>query len=141
MKNLLIILCFIATAATCQKNQSDVQSQDENPCAPDVICTMEFKIVKLEIRNSAGEAIILDEFYTEIDGEKIEIPDDVYEFNEGTYPVATDAQMTKLDFEGKRVVFFGFIDEDLIVENEMIVGKDCCHIQLLEGKEKIVISN
>ncbi len=139
MRNLFILFCFISMAATCQDNKSKTQDKDENPCAPDIMCTMEFKIIDLEIKNSAGEAIVLDKFDTEIDGEEIEIPTDVYELSNGSYPVITDSQMKDLDFEGKKVVFFGLINGKIEVEHQMIIGKDCCHIQLVKGETNITI--
>lgn len=138
MKNLLVIFCFISMAATCQDKNS--KSQDKkNPCDPNIMCTMEFRIIDLEIRDNAGEAIILDEFYSEVDGEKIEIPDDVYELNDGFYPVATDGQMEVLDFDGNEVTFYGMLNGETVVKHKMIIGKDCCHIQLVEGEQKTVI--
>ncbi|WP_296620687.1 hypothetical protein [Marivirga sp.] len=140
MKNLLFIFCFISMAATCQDKNSKTKDQKENPCPPDVICTMEFKIIDLEIKNNEGEAIVLDEFYSEIDGEKVEIPDDVYQLKDGVYPVATDGQMKDLSFDGNEVIFFGLMDGKKVVEHKMTIGKDCCHIQLVEGEQKVIIS-
>ena len=138
MKNLFILFCFISMAATCQdKNSKD---KKENPCDPYIMCTMEFRIINLEIRSDAGEAVILDEFYSEINGDKIEIPDDVYQSKDGFYPVATDRQMKVLDFEGNEIVFFGLIEGEIVVEHKMTIGKDCCHIQLIDGEEKIIVS-
>lgn len=140
MKNLLILFCFISMAATCQDKSSNSQSQNENPCPPDIICTMEFRIINLEIRDKAGEAIILDEFYSEMDGDKIEIPVDVYEPKNGIYPVVTDGQMEILDFDGNEVIFYGMLNGETVVEHKMVIGKDCCHILLVEGDKKITIS-
>ena len=139
MKNLLILFCFISMAATCQDNNSNIQDKKENPCDPDVMCTMEFRIINLEIRDENGEAIILDNFYSEIGNEKIEIPNDVYELQDGFYPVATDGQMKILDFEGEEVTFFGMLNSKTVVEHKMIIGKDCCHIIHMEGEKKITI--
>lgn len=140
MKNLLILFCFFSMAATCQDNNSDSTDSKENPCPPDIICTMEFKIINLEIISKSGKPIILDEFYITIENTKIEIPDDVYESKDGIYPVATDGQMEHLDFDGNEVSFFGLIVGETVVVHKMIIGKDCCHIQLVEGEEKITLS-
>jgi hypothetical protein len=138
MNKLFIVFCFISLAATCQENNS--KDQIENPCDPDIMCTMEFRIINLEVRNESGGAIFLDDFYSEINGEKIEIPDDVYESKDGFYPVATDGQMKVLDFEGNEIIFYGLINGEIVVEHKMIIGKDCCHIQSIEGVEKITVS-
>lgn len=140
MKNILILFGFISMAATCQDNNSSAQDKKENPCDPDIMCTMEFRIINLEITDNVGEAIILNDFYSEIDGEKIEIPDDVYESNNGIYPVATDGQMKVLDFEGSEVIFYGLINGETVVEHKMVIGKDCCHIMHIDGEKKITIT-
>jgi len=139
MKNLLILFCFISMAATCQDQNANSKDSKENPCTPDIICTMEFRIINLEINNNSGEAVALDKFYSEINGEKVEIPDDVYEQQNGTYPVATDGQMKDLDFDGNEVIFFGEMDGKVVIEHKMIIGKDCCHIQLVEGQKEVTI--
>lgn len=136
----LILFCFISMTASCQKQTSKTQDSMREPCDPTIICTMEFKIIGLEVRDKSGEAVSLDDFYTEIEGEKVVIPDDVYQMTNGMYPVATDGQMKDLDFEGNKVFFIGFQNGKRVVKHEMTIGKDCCHIQLLKGEKSIVIS-
>lgn len=136
MRNLLIMFCFFSMAATCQEQK---KSPKDNPCDPSIMCTMEFKIIDLQIDDESGEAVLLDEFYSEIDGEKVEIPDDVHQLKTGVYPVATDSEMPQLQFEGTKMVFFGLIDGEVVVEHKMVIGKDCCHIQLIEGEQKITL--
>lgn len=140
MKNLLMLFCFISMAATCQDNNSGAKNKKENPCDPDIMCTMEFRIINLEITDNEGKVIVLDDFYSEIDGEKIEIPDDVYESKNGIYPVATDGQMDVLDFDGNEVIFYGIINGETVVEHKMKIGKDCCHVLHIEGENKITIT-
>ena len=140
MKNLLVIFCFFSLAATCQDQNSDSKDSNKNPCSPDIICTMQFKIINLEIENGEGEPIVLDEFYSKIDDKTIEIPYDVYELKEGLYPVVTDGQMAALEFEGTEIIFFGLINGETVVEHKMTIGKDCCHIELLDGDKKIILS-
>jgi hypothetical protein len=47
--------------------------------------------------------------------------------------------MKVLDFEGNEIVFFGLIEGEIVVEHKMTIGKDCCHIQLVEGETEIQI--
>lgn len=139
MKNFLVLFCFISMAATCQKNTTKSQDSTREPCDPTIICTMEFKIIKLQITNESGEPVVLDDFYTQMEGEQLVIPKDLYELKNGKYPVATDAQMKDLDFEGNKLFFVGFHDGKEVVRHQMIIGKDCCHIQHIEGEQTIKI--
>lgn len=138
MRNILLFLSFLSMAATCQKQ--DVNQSEENPCDPDIICTMEFRIINLTIMNADSQMVALDSFYTAFEGSKVRIEPDTYESREGVYPVITDGQMNKLSFKGEKVNFVGFRNGKKVVEHQMTVGKNCCHVLLMEGKETVVIS-
>lgn len=144
MKNLLFLFCVISMAANCQDNGSGTQDKEENPCDPDIMCTMEFKIIYLEIKNAAGEPFIFDEFYITKGSDRIEAADDVYQPKSNSYPVATDELMSKLSFDGDTLSFVGVKEkkngEEDIWVHQMVIGKDCCHIQLIDGDTEIVIT-
>jgi hypothetical protein len=112
----------------------------QTDCPPTIGCTEVFVSVTLEVVDTDGEPVALDDYNTFIDS-KNEFKIDKADSNpaEGIYPVASDAQMNLLSFEGTVLTFVGVIDDQNVVEHQMTIGKDCCHIQLLEGEEKIVV--
>lgn len=137
MKNLLIIFCFFSLAATCQDQNT---SNKDNPCDPDVICTMEFRVIKLQIQDQDGNPVQLDSYFTEFKDFNVTIDEELTQLEEGFYPVATDGEMDSVSFEGMEVTFIGTRNGSKVVQHKMILGKDCCHIQLIKGEEKITIS-
>ncbi|SMG28498.1 hypothetical protein SAMN05661096_01712 [Marivirga sericea] len=139
MKNLFLIFCFFSLAATCQDQNSTSVDSKENPCPPDVICTMEFRVLKLQIVDQSGSPVQLDSYYTEFSDFNVTIDEELTQLEEGNYPVATDGEMDSVDFEGKVVTFIGIKNGSKIVEHKMVIGKDCCHIILVEGEQKITI--
>ncbi|MBK6266226.1 hypothetical protein JKA74_14365 [Marivirga sp. S37H4] len=139
MRKLLILLSFISLAATCQDKKSS-DAKTENPCDPDIMCTMVFATVDVQIVNEAGEPVKFDKYYSVIDGEIINLQEqDDYQQENGYYPVATDNEMSKVDFEGTEVEFVGEKNGKEIISTKMIIGKDCCHIQKISGDETIVV--
>lgn len=124
-------------AATCQDQNKSIK---DNPCDPDVICTMEFRVIKLQIQDKDGNPVQLDSYYTEFKDFNVTIDEELTQLEEGFYPVATDGEMDSVSFEGMEVTFIGIRNGSKVVKHNMIIGKDCCHIQLIEGEEKITIS-
>ncbi|WP_375578826.1 hypothetical protein ABWH96_17650 [Marivirga tractuosa] len=136
MKNLFIIFCFFSLAATCQDQN---KSAKDNPCEPDIICTMEFKVLKLQILDQEGNPVQLDSYYTEFQDFNVTIDEELTQLEEGFYPIATDGEMDSVNFEGREATFFGIKNGDTIVKHKVVIGKDCCHILLIEGEQKITL--
>ncbi len=137
MRLLLIFLSFISMAATCQDKKS--KTQKENPCDPNIMCTQVFVTVDLQLEGKDGQPVMLDSFYSLINGEKISPEQDDYQSKNGFYPVATDNEMPKLDFEGTEVEFIGEKNGKKVISHKMIIGKDCCHIEKVSGEEKVIL--
>lgn len=133
----LFLLLFSFSFISCEE-----ENVDSDDCKDTIICTEEFKTISLEITNSDGDPVVLDDFYTFYDSrKKFE-----YELNDiqqglGIYPVLTDAEMDEIEKEGTTLIFVGEKDGRNIVEHQMVIGHDCCHVQLIEGQDKIEIED
>jgi hypothetical protein len=104
------------------------------------ICTEEFRSITLEIEDFDGNPVILENFYTFLDSrKKFDFELDDFQLESGTYPVITDSELEELDREGTVLIFVGEIDGKNIVEHQILIGHDCCHAQLIEGDDKILI--
>lgn len=125
-------------AATCQKQ--NVNQSSANPCDPDIMCTMDFRVINLKVMDSDSQMVALDSFYTSFKDFDVNIEADLFENNEGIYPVITDGQLDKLSFEGEKVTFIGIKDGKKVVKHQLKIGKDCCHVVLMEGNERVIIS-
>ncbi len=138
IRSLLVFFIFISLAATCQ-NRDKGKTTVENPCDPDIMCTMDFRVVNLTIINGEGKPVMLDDFYTEFEDFTFKTQRDEYQIQEGLYPVVNDGDMYRLSFKGNSAVFIGIKDGKKILEHNLKVGKDCCHVVLMEGEEQIFI--
>jgi len=136
MRNFFIVFCVLSLAATCQKQKT---TTEDNPCEADIICTREFRVVKLQILEKDGTPVQLDSYYTRFEESKVTIDSKFSQVEEGFYPVATDAEMESIEFEGTKVRFIGVKSGKTVVKHDFILGKDCCHISLLKGEEKITL--
>lgn len=132
-----LVLAFIAISFFSCKDE-DLKAQECD--LESRICTEEFKTISLEITNPNGEPVILDDFYTFYDSrKKFEYTLNDIQEGKGIYPVITDAEMDEIEREGTTLIFVGEKEGVNIVEHQMVIGHDCCHIQLIAGDDKIVI--
>lgn len=119
--------------------EDEISSEDDCDLGSRV-CTEEFKSIVLEINDPTGAPVVLDDFYTFYDSrKKFEYELNDLQKGKGVYPVITDAEMDELDREGTTLIFVGEKNGVNIVEHQMVIGHDCCHVQVIEGDDKIVI--
>jgi hypothetical protein len=130
------LILFTFTFFSCE--DENVNDDDCNLEAR--ICTEEFRTVSLEITTPDGDPVILDDFYTFLDSRtKFEFELDEFQQGTGRYPVITDQELEELDREGTTLIFVGEKDGSNLVEHQMVIGHDCCHVILIEGEEEIII--
>lgn len=116
------------------------EEEIEDNCNETIICTEEFRTISLEITNSDGAPVLLDVFYTFYDSrKKFEYDLNDIQSGQGIYPVLTDAEMDEIEREGSTLIFVGEKNGVNIVEHQMVIGHDCCHIQLISGDNKIIV--
>lgn len=131
----IFLVLFSLPFLSCEE-----QNLDSDDCDDNLICTDEFRTISLEITNQEGDPLVLDDFYTFYDSrKKFE-----YELNDiqqghGIYPVLTDSEMDEVEREGTTFIFVGEKDGVNVIEHQMVIGHDCCHVILIEGEDKIVI--
>ncbi|SMG28561.1 hypothetical protein SAMN05661096_01713 [Marivirga sericea] len=128
------IVLFSVSMLACEDENSDDCDFESK------ICTEEFKSVTLEIKDMDGNPVVLDDFYTFLDSrQKYEFQLNDPQEGRGIYPVITDSEIPELESEGTVFIFVGEINGKNVVEHQMVIGHDCCHVQLLEGADKILI--
>lgn len=131
----IFLLLFSLSFFSCEEDKLNSSECDGN-----LFCTKEFRTISLEITNQEGNPIVLDDFYTFYDSrKKFEYELNDIQKGQGIYPVLTDAEMDEVEKEGTTLIFVGEKDGRNIVEHQMVIGHDCCHVILIEGESKIVI--
>lgn len=131
---LTFLTAFIFFSSCNNDNESN------EPCIGNQICTTERINITVSVVDLEGDPVILDDYYTFIDSRtRIEPDSSIQQVTEGVYPVASDANMDLIAYEGTTVVFVGVLEGENVIENTMVIEKDCCHISLLRGETELIL--
>lgn len=116
--------------------------QSNKQCPEDIICTMIFKSIAVEIVDSQGEYVWLSK--AELSSDYLDEPIDVLaEASPGLpYQIVNDGHMQFLNhLQARTFIFKGWIHDSLVVDEKYKLRHDCCHVVLESGAEKIIIDN
>lgn len=142
MKAFTAVLMSFFILQGCNKEFS-TDANIENPtkesdCEGDIICSLVFKTVQIQLQKSNGEPANVQEFrvfFTET-GEELEnlsnrdLLSDLSQFE-----IANDAMMDEIDFEGTSITLEATISKFKTWKGEFIIAKDCCHVFSPEGQK------
>ena len=132
-----MLLSVAITALFLQAHSCNHHGHSE--CARDIICTEIFASVMVTVKDTNGNPVVLDEYYTirEKTGEKISRPGSIPE--NGMYVVVDDNFIGELkkSYEGFR--FIGKKNGVEVVNEIYEVQGDCCHVNKRSGKETVII--
>lgn len=133
--DLLIILLAIAVLSACRYDK-------DGACPADLICTLEFRAVSVQVTDSAGAAVALDSTHT-IDIAKgtvvLRTPGPDPFPGGGYYTVLSDHHISNTDTGGRDFRFDGYRDGSITAQAEFRIRHDCCHIHKVSGPEVIVM--
>lgn len=112
-------------------------TEDSQPleCSADIGCTEVFVTFTYGPTDNQGEAIILDSYYSQNldNGQTYSFTESDNQLSPGLYTVITDAQMDQLSSTGTGIRFVGVKNDRIVLEQDFVVGHDCCHIVPLQG--------
>ena len=131
MKVIRIILPLLLIGLFSCGEDTSPRDQD---CPKELLCTEEFVSLTFSPREN-GMVIQFDSYYTQNldNGETYNydpndnLPDDL------SYVVISDAEMGEIAKDGTSLRFFGIKDNQVLIEQDFIVGHDCCHVIPLDG--------
>ena len=126
---LTLVLCTVLTVFSCDEQSAPLQ------CPPDLACTEIFISFAYAPLDNTDEPLLLDTYYSRnLDNGQ------TYTFGEaddtrtlGNYTVITDAQIEEINATGTFIRFIGVKDGEIVLEQDFLIGHDCCHIVPLEG--------
>jgi hypothetical protein len=112
----------------------------------DVICTTDFRMLMVTVRDSTGHPVLLDEFNVtkSATGQVFNLGqfdpyfDSINRVN-GQYMLLTDGQFQYTTLKGDEFVFRGLIDSTEVVREKYILGNDRCHVRVVSGNLQIVV--
>lgn len=132
----IFLLFTILLVTACSDNKLNNDNSDCNLI--DIVCTEEFRSITLEIVDINDNPVILDSFKTtrEDTGEEIESGEN---FHQNFYPIINDNYQNEIAQKEINLKFTGFINNIEVLSTNYVVSADCCHIELISGKTKIVL--
>lgn len=112
----------------------------QDPACEDVYCTLDLRLVSLAVVDANGNAILLDDAYTE-DANGNRLPAHLYGFDEHlqAYVVLNDAWVHGHQNTTATLRFVGVKNGVKVVTESYLISSDCCHIAKQSGKDKVVL--
>ncbi|MGB3468653.1 MAG: hypothetical protein WBA74_25435 [Cyclobacteriaceae bacterium] len=129
MRNLILSIILVGIFSSC-----------DDGCSTDISCTEVLISVTTEIVDSENNTVALDSTHTTMEDGTI-----VYTYirndneDSGFYTVITDSEFDDVERSGTDLIFKGWKDGIMLIEEQFEVGRDCCHIEKLDGPELITI--
>lgn len=120
-----------------------VAKVNTSPCEP-IICTQEFRMVQVKIKDASGNPVIVKEFAAinkRTGKSTVQDKEPVTVSNEGNYTVASDADLKNLSESGDVITVTAIHPQtNKTVSAEFIVsgGKCACHINKISGPAELV---
>lgn len=102
-----------------------------------VMCTMMFASVSTSVVDASGAPVQLDKVYTVrvSTGEQI-TPEQ--HMSPGSYIVLDDSYQKRMVNSTEQFTFTGFKNGKKVVEEQFVIGADCCHVHKVSGSDRIV---
>ena len=107
---------------------------------PGIICTDEYVMIMVSIKDSDGNFIKPDEYYRA--GRNRRYGNNawpiIFEESEGSIIIFTDSEQGHTGRKGVWFNLTAYKDELLIADEDYLIGFDGCHVALLEGNTELV---
>ena len=127
----LILLALIIGIASCDDNVTPEE------CMEDLLCTDQFEIIAFTPQDKNNNLIRLDSTYSiNLEtGQHYSFESVTDEDPQQIFIVLTDAQMEDVQREGSRIRFVGIRNREVVLEEDFLIGHDCCHVVKLQGPD------
>jgi hypothetical protein len=130
----VVVTAFLLQAHSCHKDHDTYPSVCGNP-----VCTEIFKAVMVQVKDTAGKPIQLDDYYTTrlSTDERVSGPGSHPE--NGMYIVVDDNFISTLMDKTEGFRFVGIKNGVEVVNETYQVRGDCCHVNKETGEETVII--
>ncbi len=132
MKHLLysLVVLTLFNNSTCDKKE----------CPEDIICSMIFVGINVQVTNAEGEPVQLSK--ATLSSTHLDAPLDVLSESppNGPYQIINDGHKSFLsNHEAREFLFEGWVGDAQVVKEKYRIRHDCCHVQLIDGPESIQV--
>lgn len=105
----------------------------------DIACTMMFAMVTVDVKDTSGNPVILDEHFTIRESNGQQIFNESQMPNAGTYTVLDDSYATTLRNRQETFRFIGKKNGVEVINEPYTISADCCHVNKESGKGQIIL--
>jgi hypothetical protein len=106
------------------------------------LCTEEFRSIVFSIKHASNNTAYVLTNYKVIrlsDNMDITITDDNLTDNNGYYQITNDLKLDLFKFKNTEVEFKGYLNDVLVIQKQLIITSNCCHISLVEGETEFLL--
>jgi hypothetical protein len=116
-------------------------SKEQKECTGTEICTEVYVTIGFEVKDKSGTSVILDSIRTIIasTGELLPAEYDQTQGFDGYYAFVGDRSLKKISRKGTSLKVEGYQKGTLIVDEQYLIGHDCCHLIKISGKDLIIV--
>lgn len=118
---------------------SPLSCSDKNECSG--VCTAQFVTIAVNIHDENGDHVVLDSFTVTLTDTNKDITEDLH-FNPAhsdSYPIINDNFKAEAQSDNLKIQFIGIISDVIVVQENYVIGANCCHIELVSGETEITI--
>lgn len=130
----LICTLFSVTLILTSCSNSDEDIGNTSSCPDNIVCTEILVSLTFSPKTPNGVPIFLDSYYSQnLDNGKTYSILDSNVASTASYVVVSDEQLEEINQEGTNIRFIGLQGNQIVVQQDFLVGHDCCHVVPLEG--------
>ncbi len=133
MKKLFYLLFTVNLVCMgCANTDNGIDNLSD--CPIDIGCTEVFVSLTFSPTDSNNQPIFLDSFYAQNldNGNTYSIPNE-NSLNTPSYTVITDNELDQINKDGTNIRFIGLQGNEIAVQQDFVVGHNCCHVIPLSG--------
>ncbi|MFT6872984.1 MAG: hypothetical protein ACJAVN_001998 [Roseivirga sp.] len=133
MKKLIYSILLINLVVFSCTNEDDGMNNISD-CPTDIVCTEIFVSLTFSPKDINNQPITLDSFYAQnLDNGNTYSTENNDFAQENSYIVVTDAQIGEINKAGTNIRFIGLKGDEIVVQQDFMIGHDCCHVIPLNG--------
>ena len=132
MKNLRLLPLLIGSFMVISCGEEQIPEE----CLEEIVCTAHLEIFTFQVNDSNGNPTTLDGYYSQNmeNGNIYDLSGFFHDFQSGHYAVISDEQLKEIKKNGTIIRFIGEKNGQIAVQEDFLIGHNCCHIVPLQGK-------
>ena len=127
-----ILVAAMLTLIQCKKEN---KVPYEEPSCEGIMCTDNFESVSLMLKYPDNQPVLLDSSKVFWVSTNCFLEQDLYSWNEmyvyGNYLIVDDRMQEEFKHKQEIIHFIGYLNNEIVYEQDVLVGADCCHVGYL----------